>query len=160
VTGCSGVTVADLTLQNVRWNAFKINSDKRAHRVTLYNCVVRNAWQRAVKAPAVAERDRDRLAPRDCRVRYCLFFNHRPKRFSDAREDRADNFNGNYLGGIDAMAARGWVISDNVFWGIRGRTSEARGAVFLWNDCRDCVVERNVVVGCDAGICLGNSYRA
>ena len=57
------------------------------------------------------------------------------------------------------MVATGWTISDNVFLGIRGRTGSARGAVFLWQDTRDCVVERNVVVDCDSGICLGNSFK-
>lgn len=159
VSGCSGVTVADLTVQNVRWNGFKLNSDRKAHRVTLYNCVARNVWQRMVKGPATAAKDADELSPRDCRIQYCLFHNDRPKRFGDDPDDTAQNYNGNYVGGIDAMQARGWLISDNVFSGIRGRTHEGRGAVFLWNDCRDCVVERNVVVDCDTGICLGNSYK-
>jgi parallel beta-helix repeat protein len=57
------------------------------------------------------------------------------------------------------MYPRDWVISDNVFIGIQGRTREARGAVFLWHDARNCVVERNIVIDCDSGICLGNSSR-
>jgi hypothetical protein len=28
--------------------------------------------------------------------------------------------------------------------------------VFLWQDSRDCIVERNVVIDCDSGLCLGN----
>jgi hypothetical protein len=159
VTGCSGVTVADLTIQNVRWNGFKLNSDRKAHRVTIYNCVARNVWQRMVKGPATADKDAEELSPRDCRIQYCLFHNDRPKQFGDDSEDTAATYRGNYVGGIDAMQARGWVISDNVFSGIRGRTREGRGVVFLWKDCRDCVVERNVVIGCDTGICLGNSFK-
>jgi parallel beta-helix repeat protein len=50
-----------------------------------------------------------------------------------------------------------WVISDNVFVGIHGRTGEARGAVFLWHDVRRCIVERNVMIDCHSGICMGNS---
>ena len=46
-----------------------------------------------------------------------------------------------------------------MFVGIHGRTGEARGAVFLWQDSRDCVVERNMIIDCDTGICLGNSSR-
>jgi nitrous oxidase accessory protein NosD len=101
----------------------------------------------------------DRLRPSDCRVQYCLFYNDRPKRFEDDEADRPDNFGGNYIGGIDVMYAQRWIISDNVFAGIKGRTGEARGAIFLWVDARDCVVERNIVIDCDSGICLGNSHR-
>ena len=154
------MTIADLTIQNIRFNGFKINCDRKAHRVTIYNCVVHNIWQRGVKGPATKEPDAEELSPRDCRVQYCLFYNDRPKQFSDDPTDTAGSFSGNYVGGIDAMQARGWTISDNVFWGIRGRTGEARGAVFLWMDARDCMVERNVIVNCDTGICLGNSHRS
>ncbi len=159
VTGCSGVTIADLTIQNVKFNGFKINSDRLATRVTIYNCVVHNVWQRGIKGPAVPEKDRDRLRPTDCRVQFCLFYNDRPKEYSDDPADTPQNFGGNYVGGMDIMYARRWTISDNVFVGIQGRTREARGAVFLWHDSEDCVIERNVIIDCDSGICLGNSHR-
>lgn len=159
VTGCRGVTIADLTIQNIKWNGFKINADRGATHVTIYNCVIHNIWQRGVKGPAVRQEDLDRMRPTECRIQYCLFYNDRPKRFEDDPADTPDNFNGNYIGGIDVMYPQGWTISRNVFLGIRGRTGEARGAVFLWHDARDCVVERNAIIDCDSGICLGNSHR-
>jgi parallel beta-helix repeat protein len=57
------------------------------------------------------------------------------------------------------MYATNWTISDNVFVGIQGRTRQARGAIFLWHDSRDCTIERNIIIDCDSGICLGNSHR-
>ncbi len=159
ITGCSGVTIADLAIQNVRWNGFKVNSDKFADRVTIRNCIIHNVWQRGIKGPAVRQEDLARFRPSDCRVQYCLFYNDRAKRFSDDPADTPDRFGGNYVGGMDIMYARRWTISDNVFLGIQGRTREARGAVFLWHDSEDCVVERNVIIDCDSGICLGNSHR-
>jgi hypothetical protein len=159
ITGCSGVTVADLTIQNVRYNGFKINSDLGATRVTIHNCVIRNVWQRGVKGPAVRPEDRATMRPSDVHIQHCLFVNDRPKRFEDDETDTPETFDGNYVGGIDAMYARRWVIRDNAFVGIRGRTGEARGAVFLWQEAEDCVVERNAFVDCDSGICLGNGFR-
>ncbi|HSI34012.1 MAG: right-handed parallel beta-helix repeat-containing protein [Phycisphaerae bacterium] len=159
ITGCSGVTIADLTVQNARTNAIKINSDRFTTAVTVYNCVIRNAWQRGVKGPAVRPADRDKFRPTDCRIQHCLFYNDRPKRYADDPDDNAGNFGGNYVGGIDAMYARRWTISDNVFRGIKGRTGEGRGAVFLWQFAEECVVERNVIVDCDSGICLGNGHK-
>jgi hypothetical protein len=160
VTGCSGVTIADLTIQNIRHNGFKLNADRLAQRVTIHDCVVHNVWQRGVKSPFVPDDPQERFHPRGVRIQYCLFYNDRPKQFSDDPADTPQNFGGNYVGGIDAMCCRGWTISDNVFVGIHGRTGEARGAVFLWQDSRDCVVERNVIIDCDTGICLGNSSRS
>ncbi len=159
ITACSGVTIADLTIQNIKWNGFKINSNVGVQQLTIHNCVIHNIWQRGIKGVAVPEEDRERLRPRECRIQYCLFYNDRPKRFADDPADTPDNFNGDYIGGMDIMYATNWTISDNVFIGIQGRTRQARGAIFLWHDSRDCVVERNIIVDCDSGICLGNSHR-
>lgn len=156
---CSGVTLADLTVQNVRHNGIKLNSDSNVQRVTIYNCVLHNIWQRAVKGVKVPLDQLEVRRPQDGRIQYCLFYNDRPKRFSDDPADTPANFDGNYVGGIDVMYARGWVIADNVFLGIQGRTREARGAVFLWHETEDCVVERNVIIDCDTGIALGNSHK-
>jgi len=160
ITACSGVTIADLTVQNVKWNGIKLNCDRGVRRVTIYNCVIHNVWQRGIKGVMVPEQNREQLRPADCRVQYCLFYNDRPKRYEDDEADRPDNFRGNYIGGMDIMYAQRWTISDNVFVGIRGRSGEGRGAIFLWVDARDCLVERNVLIDCDSGICLGNSHRA
>jgi lysophospholipase L1-like esterase len=160
IRACSDVTVGWLTVQNVRWNGIKIDSETGVQRLTIRACVLRNIWQRAIKGTKVPDTDLDRLRPKGGRIEYCLFMNDRPKRFEDDSTDTAKSYDGNYIGGIDLMQASGWTIADNVFLGIRGRTGSARGAVFLWVDIRDCVVERNVVVDCDSGICLGNAFKA
>jgi len=157
ITGCSAVTIADLTIQNTRYNGFKINSETNVQRLTIYNCIIHNIWQRGVKGVKVPEKNREVIRPKHCRVQYCLFYNDRPKRLSDDPHDIAG---GNYVGGIDLMYAKDWVISDNVFIGIQGRTREGRGAIFIWFDSQDCVIERNIIIDCDAGICLGNPHRA
>ena len=157
VRACSGVTIADLTIQNIKWNGFKINSETNVQRLTIYNCIVHNIWQRGVKGVKVPPQDRQAVRPKNCRIRYCLFYNDRPKRLDD---DPADIAKGNYIAGIDVMYPQSWVISDNVFVGIQGRTQEGRGAIFLWFDAQDCVVERNIIVDCDVGVQLGNPHRA
>jgi len=110
--------------------------DKHATRVTIRNCVIHNIWQRGVKGPAVGQSDRGKVWPTDCRIEYCLFYNDRPKQYADDPADTPDTFGGNYVGGIDAMHAKGWLIRDNVFVGIHGRTGEGRGAIFLWTNRR------------------------
>ncbi len=151
---CFGVTIADLTIQNIRFNGFKLNTDHNVHRATIHNCVIHNIWQRGVKGVRVPKGVRP---PQGCRIQYCLFYNDHAKRFEDDPADTAKTFNGNYIAGIDTMYADGWTVSDNVFFGIHGRTGEGRGAVFFWHESKDCVIERNVIVDCDSGICLGNS---
>lgn len=157
VRACSGVTIADLTIQNIRANGFKINSETNVQKLTIYNCIVHNIWQRGVKGVKVPPQDREAIRPKQCRVQYCLFYNDRPKQLSD---DPADIAQGNYIAGIDVMYAKDWIISDNVFVGIQGRTQEGRGAVFLWFDAQGCTVERNIIIDCDVGLQLGNPHRA
>jgi len=159
ITRCSGVTIADLTIQNIKWNGFKINSDSNVQQVTIYNCIIHNIWQRGVKGVKVPQENLEEIRPKDCRIQYCLFYNDRSKRFSDDPADTSENFDGNYIGGVDIMYAKNWVISDNVFIGIQGRTNNARGAIFIWHHSEDCVIERNIIIDCDTGIALGNSHR-
>jgi len=157
ITACSGVTIADLTIQNIRFNGFKINSQTNVQKLTIYNCIIHNIWQRGVKGVKVPKENRQAIRPKQCKIQYCLFYNDRPKQLSDDPGDIAD---GNYVAGIDVMYAKDWVISDNVFVGIQGRTYEGRGAVFLWFDAQDCVIERNIIIDCDVGLQLGNPHRA
>jgi len=157
VRACSGATIADLTIENARWNGFKINSETNVQKLTIYNCIIHNIWQRGVKGVKVPPENREAIRPTGCRVQYCLFYNDRPKRLAD---DPADIANGNYIAGIDVMYARDWVISDNVFVGIQGSTGEGRGAIFLWFDAQRCTVERNIIIDCDVGLQLGNPHRA
>jgi hypothetical protein len=161
VTGCSSVTVADLTIQNATWNGFKINADSGVHDVAIYNCVIHNIWQRGVKGVPGVVKDGRRLPCRTCRVQYCLFYNDRPKRLADDPYEQRNprQFGGNYIAGMDVMNAEGWLVSDNVFLGIHGLTGEARGAVFFWNQSSSCVIERNIILDCDTGIYLGSSMR-
>jgi hypothetical protein len=158
ISYCCGVTIADLTVQNVRQNGIKINSNHAVDRITVYNVISHNVWQRHIKGPRVPDRNGQADFVRDCRVQYCLFYNDRPKdRGDEPWEDANPRFGFNYIGGMDIMSAAGWVISDNVFVGIQGKSGEARGAVFLWHNSTDCVIERNIILDCDSGICLGNS---
>ena len=157
VQACSGVTIADLTIQNVRTNGFKINSETNVQRLTIYNCIIHNIWQRGVKGVKVPQESREAVRPKGCHIQYCLFYNDRPKQLSD---DPADIANGNYIAGIDVMYAKDWTINDNVFVGIQGATGEGRGAIFLWFDTQHCTIERNVIIDCDVGLQLGNPHRA
>jgi len=160
IRACSGVTIADLKIQNIKWNGFKINSDSNVQNVTIYNCIIHNIWQRGVKGVKVPKERMDEVCPKNCRIQYCLFYNDHAKTYNDDPRDNADNFSGNYIGGIDIMYAKGWIISDNVFVGIQGQTRCARGAIFIWHDSRDCIIERNIIIDCDTGIALGNSHKA
>jgi hypothetical protein len=158
ITGCSDVTIADLTVANIRQNGIKINSNTGVDRVTIHNVVGHNVWQRHVKGVKSPDQNGQATFVEDCRVQYCLFYNDRPKRRGDDPwEDENPRMGFNYIGGMDVMSARGWQVRDNVFLNLNGKTGEARGAIFMWHFSTDCVLERNIIIDCDSGICLGNS---
>lgn len=153
ITSASHVTIADLTVQNVVANAIKINNNTGVDHVAIRNCVIRNVWQRGVKSVRAPE-----LKTRNGLIEHCLFINDRPKSFADDPRDTSDTFGGNYVGAIDLMDAVRWTIRDNVFQNIQGRTRTGRGAIFIWFESRDCVIERNVIIDCDQGVALGNAH--
>jgi len=177
-TECHGATVADLTIQNIMHNGFKLNANigRSVGGVTIYNCVIHNIWQRGIKGVSGPEAGDDSGLPlrpggegepsrprhfvENCAVRYCLFYNDRPKRFEDDsfERDNPDRFGGNYIAGIDAMSASNWLFADNVLIGIEGRTGGARGAIFFWQGSRGVRIERNIVIDCDSGMWLGLAF--
>jgi hypothetical protein len=152
------VTIAELTIRNVRFNGIKLEPERGGHRFVAHGCVFHNIWQRGIKSPLNPAKKTDRY-PQDGRIRYCLFANDRAKEFADDETDTAETFNGNYIGGIDMKTIAGWTISDNAFIHLQGRTREGRAAIYLADKVDRCIVERNVVLDGDVGIALGNPSR-
>jgi hypothetical protein len=61
-----------------------------------------------------------------------------------------------FTGGVDGLAARGWVVRDSRFEGIYcDNSSQAEHAIHFWQGSRDTLVERNVIVDCSRGIGFG-----
>ena len=56
IRACTGVTIADLTVRNIRWNGIKLDSETGVQRATVRNCILHNIWQRAIKGVKVPGR--------------------------------------------------------------------------------------------------------
>jgi len=158
VAGADDVLIADLTCRDCDGHGVQIAPHVGAQRTRIYNVKFHNIWTRGVKGshpkyghePIGPDREEVlRKRPTGGEIRYCLFVNDHPKRLDDP-------FRGDYVGGIDMMWLKDWVIADNVFVGIRGRNGGGRGAIFIWVHSEDVVAERNIIVNCDRGICFGN----
>jgi hypothetical protein len=156
--------IADLTVANCRQYGIFFLGDSDVQRLRIYNVKFHNIWTRGLKGTHPARiRDSGRrlhppeivqkVRPRGGEVRYCLFVNDRVKPYHDS-------FGGDYVGGMDLMWLKDWVIADNVFVGIRGRRGGGRGAIFVWVNSENVVSERNVFVNCDRSICYGNPSGA
>ena len=106
IRACSGVTIADLTIQNIRYNGFKINSDANVQRLTIHNCIIHNIWQRGVKGVKVPEENREAV-PAEGLPGPVLPVLQRPAEAVERRSGR--HRQGNYVAGIDVMYAKDWV---------------------------------------------------
>jgi lysophospholipase L1-like esterase len=161
-TNCKRALLADLTVQNVKQNGIKLNGHLGAAYITLRNVRSRNVWQRHVKVSQIrpGPDGRQVWAP-GYRIEFCLFENDRPKQAGDEpfEDENPGKFRYNYVGGIDVMSTDGLVVADSVFRNIHGNTGEGRGCVFIWMGSKNAVVERNLFIDCDQGVCLGNPSR-
>jgi hypothetical protein len=58
----SGATIADLTIQDIRHNGFKLSPDSGIHGVTIRDRAIHNIWQRGLKGVRVPAGD-SRIKP-------------------------------------------------------------------------------------------------
>jgi hypothetical protein len=137
-------TIAHITFAECRSYAVQVRAERFPTEVHIYDCHFRDIGIRAIKGST----DQQGVA-RGGSIRHCHFQNSRvpPAEWL---------FDGNYITAIDMMSLDGWTIADNTFLAIRGRTGEGRGAIFIWVRSRNVVIERNLILGCDRGISLGN----
>lgn len=156
------VTFADLTFQNSRKYGLLFYGDASVHHLHVYNCRFRNCWARGLKGthPARPEDNPvygtnppeviELVRPKHGRVEYCEFS-------ADHRKiDRTDGFDGDYIAGMDLMSVADWIFAHNLFFNLQGANGVGRGAIFLWIDSRDVLIEHNLFVDCDRAIALGN----
>ena len=142
------IAIADLTIAEARSYGIKVEAiayEPHPSNIHILRCHFLNIGTRAIKGTG----PKDRMPLVGGSVSFCRFENTKVP-------DRSWLFNGDYISAIDMMYLKDWVFSDNVFKNIRGANGGGRGAIFIWNQSRNIVVERNVFVGCDRSISFGN----
>lgn len=140
----SDITIADLTIRDAYYHGIQIAAENQTDRIWLRNLKILDCGERFIKG---STNNNPAYSPDDVVIEYCWLEQITPLSNHD------DN---DYIGGIDAMWCNRWIVRDNVFKNIRGATGGGRGGIFLWQNCVDIVVERNLAIGCDRGISIGN----
>jgi len=147
----ANLTFADGAHYGIRIGADNDLSAPNPGGIHIYNCYFRDIATRAIKGVAMA----NRKPVSGGSVRFCVFEN---TKVPDPSWSWAI-YGGNYISSIDMMYLEAWNFSDNLFLNIKGATGGGRGAIFVWNQSRNIVVERNVFVGCDRAIAFGNPSK-
>jgi pectate lyase len=150
IRNSENITITDLTITEVSRYGILLDAETAAVRsnpknIHIHRCNFMNIGVRAIKG--TASRDQKHLVGGS--VRSCKFENTKVP-------DSSWLFQGDYISAIDMMYLKDWVFSDNVFYNVRGANGGGRGAIFIWNQSRSILVERNVFVGCDRSISFGN----
>lgn len=144
------ITVANLTIQGCDHYGISIQGHTGPHEVHIFNVKFIDIGQRSIKGNAASY---GKLNADYGLVEHCYFEQTKP-----IFADRQDGFGGNYVAGMDLHGVKGWIIRDNIFLNIQGATGEGRAAIFVWNNSIDTIVERNLIIGCDRGIAIGNPH--
>ncbi len=141
----SNVTIAEITLQRAYNHPIHVTGGAEGHitGVRLYRVRVIDPGQQGIKVNATAEghyADNGRI---EC---------SHVELTDDGRPHIRDNC---YTGGIDVHKARGWVVRRNTIVGFWCPSGLSEHGIHFWRQCRDTLVEDNVIVNCARGIGFG-----
>ena len=142
----SDVTVADLTLREAYDHPIHVMPAETAAtlRTMIYNVRVVDPGQQAIKINPLSDAgpyaDQGTIA--------C-------SRIELTDAGRPHVRDGCYTGGVDAHAAVGWTIRDNVIEGFWCDAGLSEHAIHFWRNARDTRVERNVLRNNARGIGFG-----
>ncbi len=148
--GGVNVTIANMTLTEFNIHAIAVQGwqDPTPHGLHVFNVAFINNGRQNFKCNGGPI---DRPAPENGIIEYCYF-----EQTYDIPVGRDDSKGGDYTGGIDCHKIKNWIIRDNVFKNIHGAKGGADAAIFVWNHSSGTIIERNVIIGCDKGIGVGN----
>ena len=145
------ITIQDLTVADCYENGIQLHGENNIDRAVLSNVKTLNIGERHIKGSKGSISN----AMWDVLIENCHLLQTEARQTRPGHPVDPDD----YIGGIDCMVARSWIIRDSVFEGIEGAAGDARGAIFLWQGVTDPLIERNVFIGCARGIAMGNPYN-
>jgi len=139
----SNVVIADLTLARAYDHPIHISGPGTPiENIVIHNVHIVDPGQQAVKVNAVGAGTVDHSTLECSHIE-----------LTDAgRTHIRDNC---YTGGLDAHAATGWRVWRNRIEGFWCQEGLSEHGIHMWRQCRDSLVEENVVLDCARGIGFG-----
>jgi hypothetical protein len=135
-----------LTLQKCRFHLIQIHGELNADRTVIKDCILRDSYEQMIKV--TVDLNETRVSGDNGLVENCLF------------EYSAGIGPQYYIGGIDAHAAKNWIVRNNVFKSfISPSVMVSEFAIHFWNNSANNLVEKNLIIDCDRGIGFGLQGR-
>jgi hypothetical protein len=137
----SNFEIRDLTIQKCGWHAIQIAGEENADNPKIINCILRDTYEQIL---TVSFDNNLSVASDNGLVENCLF------EYSSGIGPQW------YIGGVDALGTRNWIVRNNIFKAIISPSdSIAQFAIHFWRNSADNVVEKNLIINCDRGIGFG-----
>jgi len=143
-----GIIINGITIRDSNCHGIKIAGEGNNANITIENCKFIDICERMIKGSM----GDDNYFVNNIKIKNNYFEDTQ----IPVESDHMENFEGDYIAGIDMMVLNGALISDNKFVNIKGKNHGARGAIFIWSGSSNIIAERNVILNCDRGICFGN----
>jgi len=150
LSGNDGITIHGITIRDSNCHGIKVAGEGNNANITIDGCKFADINERMIKGSAGSGENSYPVRG------VTITNNHFEDTQIPVKSDHMDMFEGDYIAGIDMMVLNGAVIADNRFVNIRGLNGGARGAIFIWVGSKNVTAERNIIEGCDRGICYGN----
>jgi hypothetical protein len=142
----SNFEIRDVTLQKCRYHALQIAGESNADNAVVRNCIIRDSHEQLLKVSF--NKSTPAISADNGLVENCLF------------EYSAGIGPQYYIGGVDALGSKSWVVRNNTFRSIISPSrSLAQYAIHFWAGSSNNVVERNLIINCDRGIGFGMDGR-
>ena len=146
IVNVDDVTIRNLTVRDCYFNGIHIRGENQASGTLISNVKIIDIGERHIKgsgggsASAISD---------DVVIEQVYMLQTQP------RTGHPDT-NPDYIGGIDCMGTRGWIIRDSVAEDIVGAENGGNAGIFLWQGVENVIIERNAMISCAKGIALGN----
>jgi hypothetical protein len=137
----TSTTIRDLTVQEYWYHG--IHMQPGSSGMVISNVIVRNCGQQQIKGA---------VTNTNGLIKNCLC------ELTYMRTNLTNDPRGvDYVGGIDLHGGVNFVVQDTIIRNIQGANGDSDGALFAWDQCVNITFERNLIFGCNRGICFGNS---
>lgn len=140
----SNVTIADLTLTRAYYHPIHVSGSPGdpVYGTLVHNVRIVDPGEQAIKINPVEDGWADNGVVQCSHIEL-------------TESGRIQIRNGCYTGGIDAHAARGWIVRRNRIQGFWCDSGLSEHGIHFWRASRDTLVEDNVIADCARGIGFG-----